>query len=209
MALGVSEGTAVAVAVGVGEGTVVAVAVGVGEGTAVAVAVGVGEGTAVAVAVGVGEGTAVAVSVGVGEGTAVAVGVSVGLGTFVPVAVGAGAGTAVIAGLSEQAAERTPSRTSAIAHNAERRAVDTERQYGERNTPHTDVLMARVSARRTLSSICNKISFLSANSRHSRSMPNPIARSPPNATRTTLQPSQPKAAPHPHSTTATPSTDKN
>ena len=187
MALGVSEGTAVAVAVGVGEGTVVAVAVGVGEGTAVAVAVGVGEGTVVAVSVGVGEGTAVAVSVGVGEGTAVAVGVSVGLGTFVPVAVGAGVGTAVIAGLSEQAAARTPSRTSAIVHNAERNAVDTERQYGERNTPsRTDALMTRVSARRRLFSICNKISLLSANSRHSRSAAAPIARNPPNATRTTF-----------------------
>ncbi len=138
--------------VGVGEGTAVTVGVGVGEGTAVAVGAGVGEGTAVAVAVGVGEGTAVAVSVGVGEGTAVAV------------AVGAGAGTAVIAGLSEQAAAKTPSRTSAIAHNAERNAVDTERQYGERNTPpHTDVLITRVSARRRLFSIRNKISFLSAN----------------------------------------------
>ena len=150
--------------VGVGEGTAVAVGVGVGEGTAVAVGVGVGEGTAVAVAVGVGEGTVVAVSVGVGEGTAVTVGVSVGLGTFVPVAVGAGVGTAVIAGLSEQATARTPSRTSAIVHNAERNAVDIERQYGERNVlPCTDVLMARVSARRRLLSICNKISFLSAN----------------------------------------------
>ncbi len=127
-------------------------------------AVGIGEGTAAAVAVGVGAGTAVAVSVGVGEGTAVTVGVSVGLGTFVPVAVGAGVGTAVIAGLSEQAAARTPSRTNAIAHNAKRNAVDIERQYEERNVlPCTDVLMTRVSARRRLFSICNKISFLSAN----------------------------------------------
>ncbi len=172
---------------GVGEGTAVAVAVGVGEGTGVAVAVGVGEGTAVAVAVGVGEGTGVAVSAGVGEGTAVTVGVSVGLGTFVPVAVGAGAGTAVIAGLSEQATARTPSRTSAIVHNTERRAVDIERQYGERNTPpRTNVLMARVSAHRRLLGICNKISFLSANSRRSRSAAAPIARSPHDATRTTL-----------------------
>ncbi len=103
-------------------------------------------------------------SVGVGEGTAVTVGVSVGLGTFVPVAVGAGTGTAVIAGLSEQAAAKTPSRTSAIVHNTERNDVDTERQYGERNSLLcTDVLMTRVSARRRLLSICNKISLLSAN----------------------------------------------
>ena len=150
--------------VGVGEGTAAAVAVSVGEGTAAAVGVSVGEGTAVAVAVGVGEGIAVAVGAGVGEGTAVTVGVSVGLGTFVPVAVGTGVGTAVIAGLSEQAAAKTPSRTSAIVHNAERSAVDIERQYGERNTPSpTDILMARVSARRRLFSICSKVSFLSAN----------------------------------------------